>query len=129
MNATTDLSEQRLARRPARISRSKTVSTKLTESEFARIERLAEDRGQWLSEWVRDVLLTVVREQQSPQGISLFTEVQSLRLLLMNSLEPLLRGEKMSAEQFKELLRYVKTNKRKAATDMLTTYETGVIEE
>jgi hypothetical protein len=45
-----------------------------------------------------------------------------LRLLLINTLEPLLRDEQMTAEQFKEMLRYVKANKRKAAEDTLLSY-------
>jgi hypothetical protein len=43
-------------------------------------------------------------------------------LLLINTLEPLLRGDKMTADQFKEMLRYVKANKRKAAEDTLASY-------
>ena len=109
-------------RRPARISRHRTASTKLTEAEYAQIEQLAEYRGQWLSEWVRDVLLAAVQEQRSAQKVAAFTEIQALRLLLVNTLEPLLRGDKMTPEQFKEMLRYVKTNKRKAAADMLASY-------
>jgi hypothetical protein len=108
--------------RPARISRHRTASTKLTEAEYAQIERIAESRGQWLSEWVRDVLLAAVREQHSPQAVAAFTELQAIRLLLVNTLEPLLRGEKMTPEQFREMLRYVKTNKHKAASEALTSY-------
>ncbi len=58
----------------------------------------------------------------------MFAEVQSVRLLLINALEPLLRGEKMTAEQFKAMLQYVKTNKRKAAADVLATYTEGSVE-
>jgi hypothetical protein len=43
-------------------------------------------------------------------------------LLLINTLEPLLRGDKMTADQFKEMLRYVKANKRKAAEDVVASY-------
>jgi hypothetical protein len=114
--------------RPARISRHKTVSTKLTQAEYAQIEQIAESRGQWLSEWVRDVLLAAIREKRSPQTVAAFTELQAIRLLLVNTLEPLLRGEKMTPEQFKEMLRYVKTNKRKAASDMLASYAEGTTE-
>ncbi len=110
------------SRRPPRISRNRTVSTKLTETECAEIERLAEARGQWLSEWVREVLLDAIQEQRTPQYHAVFIEVQALRLLLINTLEPLLRGDKMTAEQFKEMLRYVKANKRKAAEDALANY-------
>jgi uncharacterized protein YfaS (alpha-2-macroglobulin family) len=109
-------------RRPPRISRNCTVSTKLTKTEFAEIERLAEEHGQWLSEWVRDVLLEAIEEQKTPRYHVAFIELQALRLLLVNTLEPLLRGDKMTAEQFKEMLRYVKANKRKAAEDMLASY-------
>lgn len=115
--------------RQARISRHKTASTKLTEVEYAQVEQLAEARGQWLSEWVRDVVLAAVQEQRSPQRVATFTEMQALRLLLINTLEPLLRGDKMTPEQFKEMLRYVKNNKRKAATDMLASYAEGATEQ
>ena len=54
--------------------------------------------------------------------LALMGEVTSLRLLLINTLEPLLRGEQMTADQFKEMLRYVKANKRKAAEDTLASY-------
>jgi hypothetical protein len=49
-------------------------------------------------------------------------EIAALRLLLINTFEPLLRGEKMTSDQFKEMLRYVKANKRKAAEDVLASY-------
>jgi hypothetical protein len=49
-------------------------------------------------------------------------EIAGLRLLLINTLEPLLRGDKMTADQFKEMLRYVKANKRKAAEDAVASY-------
>ena len=52
----------------------------------------------------------------------LWAKLRALRLLLINTLEPLLRGDKMTAEQFKEMLRYVKANKRKAAEDALASY-------
>jgi hypothetical protein len=111
--------------RAARISRNKTVSTKLTEAEFTEVERTAATRGQWLSEWARETLLAAVRGQRQGDGIALFTEIQALRLLLINALEPLLRGDKLSPDQFKEMLRYVKTNKRKAAAELMVSYREG----
>lgn len=129
MAVATPGSTEKAVRRPPRISRNRTVSTKLTEAEFTQVERLAESRSQWLSEWVRDVLLIAARDQEPQHGIALFAEVQAIRLLLINSLEPLLRGDTLTAEQFKELLRYVKTNKRKAAKEMLVSYAEGATEE
>jgi hypothetical protein len=111
--------------RPARISRCKTVSTKLTEAEFAEVERVVETRGQWLSEWAREVLLAAAREAQPQNHAALFTEIQALRLVLINALEPLLRGEQWSAEQFKQMLLYVKSNKHRVAAELMESYRGG----
>lgn len=116
------------SRKPPRISRNRTVSTKLSGAEYSELEQLAEARGQWISEWVRDALLATIQEQKSPKNAALFAEVQALRLILINSLEPLLRGETMQAEQFKAMLQYVKANKRKVATDVLASYADGGLE-
>jgi hypothetical protein len=123
----TQISSRTDGRRQPKIRRSRTASTKLTDAEYAEVERLAGVRGQWLSEWVRDILLSATREQNIQ--LAAFTELQALRLLLINTLEPLLRGDKMNPEQFKEMLRYVKTNKRKAAADMLASYAEGITEQ
>ena len=129
MKRSTAVATETTTRSLKRISRDRTVSTKLTESEFAQVERLAGDRGKWLSEWVRDVLLGAVRDSEPQRQQATFAELQAIRLLLINTLEPLLRGEKMTPEQFKELLRYVKNNKRKAADEMLASYSNGTMEE
>jgi hypothetical protein len=73
--------------------------------------------------------LAARRTRTPEENSALFTEVQAIRLLLINTLEPLLRGEKMTAEQFKELLRYMKNNKRKAADEVLASYANGATEE
>jgi hypothetical protein len=105
------------------IVRSVTVGGKFTETEARALAKQAASRGQLLSEWARENLLAAGREEkQETESIALFAEIQALRLLLINTLEPMLRGEKMSAEQFSEMLRYVKTNKRKAAAELMATY-------
>ena len=129
MKPSTAVATETSTRSLTRISRDRTVSTKLTEAEFALIEHLAGDRGQWISEWVRDVLLDAARDSEPQRQKATFAELQAIRLLLINTLEPLLRGEKMTSEQFKELLRYVKNNKRKAADEMLASYAIGDMEE
>lgn len=100
-----------------------TVGGKFTDAEAKDLAKKAASRGQLLSEWAREALLAAVREQhEAGENTALFIEVQALRLLFINALEPLLRGEQMTAEQFKEMLRYVKTNKRKVAEEMLASY-------
>lgn len=109
-----------------REKRNITLNTKLTELEFAEVERFCEAHNVAFGEWVRDVVLREVRGPEDRLGtVPLLGEITGLRLLLINTLEPLLRGEKMTPDQFKEMLRYVKTNKRKAATDVLASYAEG----
>jgi hypothetical protein len=112
------------------IVRTVTVGGKFTEAEAEIFTQRAAANDQLLGEWARGALLQATsRSVQSSSDLALFAEVQSIRLLLINALEPLLRGDKMSAEQFKELLRYVKNNKRKAADEMLASYAISATEE
>jgi hypothetical protein len=68
------------------------------------------------------VLRELGRGTSQLQSLAAIGEIAGLRLLLINTLEPLLRGDKMTADQFKEMLRYVKANKRKAAEDAVASY-------
>jgi len=111
-----------------REKRSITLNTKLTRAEFAEVERYCEARGFGFGEWLRDLVLREIRSTQG-SSLALMGEITAIRLLLVNALEPLLRSEKMTPEQFKEMLRYVKTNKRKAAADMLASYAEGTTEQ
>ena len=112
------------------IVRRVTVGGKFTDAEAKSLAKKAASRGQLLSEWAREALLAAAREQhKEDENTALFVEVQALRLLFINTLEPLLRGEQMTAEQFKEMLRYVKTHKRKAAADALASYAEGTAEQ
>ena len=112
-----------------REKRNMTLNTKLTELEFAEVERFCESHNVAFGEWVREVVLREVRGTEGSPGVPLLGEITGLRLLLINALEPLLRGEKMTPEQFKEMFRYVKANKRKAAADMLASYAEGTTEQ
>jgi hypothetical protein len=124
-----ELSKDVIRGRRRSIVRTNTVSGKFTDAEAKTLGKRAAERGQLLGEWAREALLTAGRQQQhDKENSTLFSEVVALRLLLINTLEPLLRGDKMTSEQFKEMLRYVKTNKRRAATDMLASYAEGTTE-
>lgn len=104
--------------RSSKISRNKTVSTKLTERECADAERAAAARGQWLSEWVRDMIVRELKDQRA--DFDLICEIVGLQLLLMNVLAPLARGEKITADQFQTIVKSVQATKSKAAEEMLS---------
>jgi hypothetical protein len=103
--------------------RNHSLNTKLTATEAAAVNAAAESEGKAVGEWLRDLVQRELAEGSGQlQSLAVMGEVAALRLLLINALEPLLRADKMTAEQFKEMLRYVKANKRKAAEDALVSY-------
>ena len=103
--------------------RNRSLNTKLTATEAAAVDAAAGTEGKMFGEWLRDLVLRELSRGTSQlQSLAAIGEIAGLRLLLINTLEPLLRGDKMTADQFKEMLRYVKANKRKAAEDTLASY-------
>jgi len=103
--------------------RNHSLNTKLTATEAAAVNAAAESEGKAVGEWLRDLVQRELAEGSGQlQSLAVMGEVAALRLLLINTLEPLLRGDKMTADQFKEMLRYVKANKRKAAEDAVANY-------
>jgi hypothetical protein len=100
----------------AKVFRTKTVSTKVTEKEFAEVEALAAERGVSLSEWCREVLL---RERgRVAGGDPTLAEIVGVRLLLVNVLRPLAAGEKMTHEAFDKLLDQIQDIKYQLAATL-----------
>ena len=105
-------------RRPA--ARTRTVGLRVTEPEYVALEREAWNTGKTVADWARECLLREL--QAGPQGRleqHVFTELVGIQLLLMNTLGPLLRGERMTAEQLDALLRQVQSTKVKKAQELL----------
>jgi len=117
--------ETRFRRSKGREARTQSIATRFTRAEERMLLEVAASQGNNLREWARDVLLAAAQDQKSAAYSPLFVEVQALRLLLINTLEPLLRGDIMTAEHFKAMLQHVKTNKRKVAADVLASYSEG----
>lgn len=120
--------ETRLRRSKGREARTQSIATRFTRAEERMLLEVAASQGNNLREWARDVLLATAQGQKSTEHPPLFVEVQALRLLLINTLEPLLRGDTMTPEQFKTMLQHVKANKRKVAADVLASYADGGLE-
>lgn len=100
--------------------RARTASTKVTDSEFAELEAFASQRGQSISEWIRQTLLSEVRNQRnSATTVHVFTELIGIQLLLMNTLGPLIRGEKLTAEHLDAVFRQVQSSKGRKAQEIL----------
>ena len=100
------------------IVRTITIGGKFTPTEYESLSKIASDSGQLLGEWAREVLL---RESQSEEAdLHLISEVVGIQLLLMNTLAPMARGDRISAEQFQAIVKSVQSTKVKAAEEMLS---------
>ena len=110
--------------------RTVTASTKVTDPELAELERAAARRGVRLGEWIRDVLFREARlSSDAPDAAPEMVEIIGLQMFLTRVLSAIASGERMTREQCQELMRNVKTNKRRAAQDALAQYRNGEEEE
>ena len=100
--------------------RSQSIATRFTRAEERALLRKAEASGQNLREWVRDVLLHGDGPGWSgDMEMHIFTELVGIQMLLMNTLEPLLRGDKMAQDQLTVLFRQVQMTKSAKAQELL----------
>jgi hypothetical protein len=109
-----------LRRLRGRVARSRSIGTKLTPDEERQILAAAEAEGKAPSEWARDLLLRgAVASNRGEMEMHIFTELVGIQMLLMNTLEPLLRGDNLAQEQLAILFRRVQTTKAAQAQELL----------
>lgn len=102
------------------IARSRILSARFTDSEFAAFESIAWSKGTTVSDWARDALLRSSADRgAAAMEMHIFTELVGIQMLLMNALEPLLRGDKMAQEQLTVLFRQIQTTKAAQAQELL----------
>jgi hypothetical protein len=100
--------------------RSLNLSTKLTTDEARIIEEAACRAGKTPSEWARELLLRPEAVGKSTEmEMHIFTELIGIQMLLMNTLEPILRGESLAQDQIAILFRQVQTAKASKAQELL----------
>ena len=106
-----------------RTRRAVTLSTKITSRELELISAASEADGRALGEWAREVILKAAHSSSIGVGTDhLMTEIVALQLFLTDVLSPLARGERISTEQYEKLMRNVKTNKHRAAREVIAQY-------
>ena len=112
--------ENRLKPAKGREARTQSIATRFTRAEEQALLKRAEVNNQNLREWARDVLLCTEAEgRKSEMEMHIFTELVGIQMLLMGTLEPLLRGETMASEQVNILFRQVQTTKAAKAQELL----------
>ena len=106
--------------------RTRSVRTKLTDAEYASLERQAEASGKTLSAWCRDVMLASVNGQAPKNQQSVDTEVQAvmaelvaLRKILLNVLFKQANGQPLTAQEMQGLIDRADSDKLKKARERL----------
>lgn len=106
--------------------RTKSIGTKVTDEEYAELERAAQTGGKTLGEWCREVMLSNVNGHEPkahPPGASesqaLMAEVVALRTILLNVLYKQANGETLTAEEMQRLIERADTDKFKKAAERL----------
>jgi hypothetical protein len=85
--------------------RTKSITAKVTEEEWASLERLAAASGQSMNEWCRGVLLERVNGHVSEgREPVVLAEVLALRTILLNLFYALSRGEEITGEEMQEII-------------------------
>jgi hypothetical protein len=91
--------------------RTKSVSTKVTEEEYAKFEALAGE--QTISEWARDVLSKAVKPHTCEQTI--LAEVLALRTALLNLFFKLANSERITEDEMQRIIELAEADKLKKA--------------
>jgi hypothetical protein len=106
--------------------RTKSIGTKVTDEEYAELERTAQAGGKTLGEWYREVMLASVNGH-APKGQPsdgseakvLMAEIVALRTILLNVLFKQANGESLTAEQMQRLIDRTDADKLKKAVERL----------
>jgi hypothetical protein len=98
--------------------RTRSISAKVTEAEYARLVAEAGDRT--VSEWVRTVILeTDAPDRQTRHASILLAELLALRMILLNLIFPMTRGEALTADAVQRLIDLADREKNQHARERL----------
>src|SRR6266436_5816256 len=101
--------------------RTKSISTKVTDEEYAQFETAADE--QTISEWARDVLLKAAKPNRGEQ--TLLAEVLALRTILLNIHFAVSQGQTLTVEKMQQLIERADQNKLSKARQRLAEAATG----
>ena len=97
------------------VFRRKSIGTKVSEEEYAKLEALAGGRA--MSEWVREVLLREADGRRTDE--IMLAEVLALRTILLNAFYRLTQGEKLTAEELQSFIDRADASKVQKAAERL----------
>ena len=120
------LNEKNLAAEAAKRARYRVhhVGTKLNEAELHELEMLAAKRKQTQAELIRGLVVREIEHDQTGLRPSAeMVEITACRLLLVNLLGPMAKGQAITEEGFDGIVDEVKKQKTRVARDRLKDHE------
>jgi hypothetical protein len=107
--------------------RTRSAGAKVTEKEYAEIEKLAASRGLNVGEWCRETLLARVNGQEPRAAtdcagtgqVALMAELVALRAILLNVMFKLANGQPLTAEEMQRLIDRADSDKLRKARERL----------
>src|SRR6202165_2243112 len=120
------LNEKNLAAEAAKRARYRVhhVGTKLNEAERHELQALAVKRNETQAELIRGLVLRRIEQDKTGLRPSAeMVEITACRLLLVNLLGPLAKGEAMTPEAFNGIVDEVKKQKARVARDRLKDHD------
>ena len=108
--------------------RTRSLGTKLTEVEYARVESAALRAGVGLSEWCRRVVLEQSGDEQAPASDrTVLAELLALRAVLLNVMFRLSSGDRIAESEMRELIDRADRDKHKRASAALAARDTATM--
>jgi len=105
--------------------RTKSIGTKVSEDEYAQLERAAQKSAKTLGEWCRELMLANANGQPAkpngtgPEAYAIMAEVVALRAILLNVLFKQAKGEPLTAEEMQRLIDRADSDKVRKARERL----------
>ena len=105
--------------------RTKSIGTKVSEEEYARLEQAAQKASKKLGEWCREVMLgsangdSANRSRGEAGAEALMAEVVALRAILLNVLFKQANGERLTPEEMQRLIDRADSDKVRKARERL----------
>jgi hypothetical protein len=105
--------------------RTKSIGTKVTDEEYAELERAARTGGKTLGEWCREVMLKSAKSGAADTAVegarveALMAEALALRAILLNVLFKQSNGERLTAEEMQRLIDRADSDKLRKARERL----------
>ena len=96
--------------------RTRSLTTKVTEEEYVRLQELATAAGQSMGEWARTVLLAQVNSSQE----IILAEILALRMLYLNSVQILGQRGELTPDELRKLIERVDREKQSKAHERLS---------